>query len=257
MVFVIHWHESAMDLHLFPILIPPPASLSTRSLWVFPVHQGRALETDHQPRLDAWDKCSGPGNAWKNKEVLLNPRETQGHWLPRLGFLPYLIFLFVLQYGLQEGPPLVAGRLLIKHARLDHLLIHIQLVLGGGEDLLLHAVDGAEPQHTDLVLLADAVSAVLRLQVLLVRTTCLRASASGWAAASPTQEGTREALLNPPLLSKILLAFVKYTSYLPLKNSRSLLAEGTWVQIAQANWNTSQVLKSRSQDVFFVVVVCF
>ena len=25
MVFAIHWHESAMDLHVFPILIPPPA----------------------------------------------------------------------------------------------------------------------------------------------------------------------------------------------------------------------------------------
>ena len=24
MVFAIHWHESAMDLHVFPILIPPP-----------------------------------------------------------------------------------------------------------------------------------------------------------------------------------------------------------------------------------------
>ena len=30
--FVIHWNESAMDLHVFPILIPPPTSLSTRSL---------------------------------------------------------------------------------------------------------------------------------------------------------------------------------------------------------------------------------
>ena len=39
MVFVVHWHESAMDLHAFPIPIPPPASLSTQSLWVFPVHQ--------------------------------------------------------------------------------------------------------------------------------------------------------------------------------------------------------------------------
>ena len=41
--FVIHWHESAMDLHVFPIPIPPPTSLSTRFLWVFPVHQPRAL----------------------------------------------------------------------------------------------------------------------------------------------------------------------------------------------------------------------
>ena len=42
MVFVIHWHESAMDLHVFPIRIPPPTSLFTRSLWAFPVHQAQA-----------------------------------------------------------------------------------------------------------------------------------------------------------------------------------------------------------------------
>ena len=29
--FVIHWHETAMGLHVFPIPIPPPTSLSTRS----------------------------------------------------------------------------------------------------------------------------------------------------------------------------------------------------------------------------------
>ena len=28
--FVIHWRESAMELHVFPIPIPPPTSLSTQ-----------------------------------------------------------------------------------------------------------------------------------------------------------------------------------------------------------------------------------
>ena len=49
--FVIHWNESAMGLHVFPIPIPPPTSLSTRSLWVFPVHQVRALVSCIQPGL--------------------------------------------------------------------------------------------------------------------------------------------------------------------------------------------------------------
>ena len=51
MGFVIYWHESAMDLHVFPITIPPPTSLSTRFLWVFPVHQARALVSCIQPGL--------------------------------------------------------------------------------------------------------------------------------------------------------------------------------------------------------------
>ena len=51
MGFVIHWHESAMELHVFPIPIPPPISLSTWSLWVFPVHQARALVSCIQPGL--------------------------------------------------------------------------------------------------------------------------------------------------------------------------------------------------------------
>ena len=49
--FVIHWHESAMDIHAFPIPIPPPTSLSTQSLWVFPVHQAWALVSCIQPGL--------------------------------------------------------------------------------------------------------------------------------------------------------------------------------------------------------------
>ena len=49
--FVIHWNESAMGLHVFPIPIPPPTSLSTRSLQVFPVHQVRALVSCIQPGL--------------------------------------------------------------------------------------------------------------------------------------------------------------------------------------------------------------
>ena len=40
-----------MDLHVFPIPIPPPASLSTQSLWVFPVHQPQALVSCIQPGL--------------------------------------------------------------------------------------------------------------------------------------------------------------------------------------------------------------
>ena len=51
MGFVIHWNESAMDLHVFPIPIPPPTSPSTRSLWVFPVHQAWALVSCIQPGL--------------------------------------------------------------------------------------------------------------------------------------------------------------------------------------------------------------
>ena len=49
--FAIHWHEPTMDLHVFPIPIPPPTSLSIWSLWIFPVQQVWALVSCIEPGL--------------------------------------------------------------------------------------------------------------------------------------------------------------------------------------------------------------
>ena len=51
MVSAIHWHESAMDLYVFPFPIPPSHLPFHPSLWVFPVHQPWALVSCIQPGL--------------------------------------------------------------------------------------------------------------------------------------------------------------------------------------------------------------
>lgn len=82
------------------------------------------------------------------------------------------LFLSVLlqEDVLEELPTLCVGGLVVEHASLNDFLIHVQLVAGCCLDSLLHTVHSHEAQHTHLVLLADAVSAILGLQVLINKT---------------------------------------------------------------------------------------
>ena len=49
--FAIHWHESAMGVHEFPILNPPPTAHPISSLWIIPVHQPQASCIEHRLAL--------------------------------------------------------------------------------------------------------------------------------------------------------------------------------------------------------------
>ena len=49
--FAIYQNESTTDIHVFPILNPPPSSLPIPSLWVVTVHQLQASSIVLEPGL--------------------------------------------------------------------------------------------------------------------------------------------------------------------------------------------------------------
>lgn len=51
--------------------------------------------------------------------IIVAPKSTE----PKMKL--YLILFLMFQDGLQEGSALVAGRLLVEHTGLDHLLVHV------------------------------------------------------------------------------------------------------------------------------------
>ena len=65
--FAIHQQESAMGVHVFPILNPPPTSLPVPSLWVIPVHQPQASCIVHR----TWT-----GNSFLLKYIVVEVKST-------------------------------------------------------------------------------------------------------------------------------------------------------------------------------------
>lgn len=85
----------------------------------------------------------------------------------RFEIAPYLLLLRLLFHdGLQEDLAFAACWLLVKHSRLDDFLVDVQLVACCCLDAFLDRVDRHQSKHAHLVLLADTMSTVLRLQVL-------------------------------------------------------------------------------------------
>eukprot|EP00951_Prasinocladus_malaysianus_P020725 scaffold170102_cov49-Prasinocladus_malaysianus.AAC.1 len=73
--------------------------------------------------------------------------------------------LVLLHELLQELVAVGVGGGVVEHARLDHLGVDVALLLGADLDGLLDGPRGHKHQHQHLLLLSDAVGAVLRLLV--------------------------------------------------------------------------------------------
>ena len=83
-----------MGLHVFPIPVPPPLSLSIRSLWVFPVHQGRALVSCIQPGLVI---CFTPDN------IHVSMLEVFNYYLLKYFLMAFLFVFFWDSYDSNVG----------------------------------------------------------------------------------------------------------------------------------------------------------